>query len=226
MIDVIIPAYLPEEKYLHLLNRALSSLEKQTYKDFEVQLILNGLYESKEAVLPQIIYNGKINIHDMKQKTSSAIARNYGIKNTNRKYICYIDVDDQYESEKLEKQLEFMEANNHVGVLGTRTKYLKNGEICPPKFVETDHETHEQIKQVIKYDNIMFHGSLMLRRDIFNQYGLFYNETQKAGTYWEQYERNMWEDWDLWIRMIEAGIIFHNLREPLYIWTLGTSVDR
>ena len=226
MVDVIIPAYLPNEKYLYILNRALKSLENQTFKHFEVHLVLNGLYDLKENILPNIKYNGNMTIHDMNGKASGAKARNYGIKNTKRRYIAYIDVDDQYLPEKLEKQVEFLETESYIDVLGTRTYYLINERLYNPKFAENEHESHEQIYAIIEQDNVMFHGSLMFRREIFEKYNFYYNEDEKPDTIWKSYGRKMWEDWDLWLRMIKGGIKFHNLRDPLYIWTIGTSVER
>jgi len=226
MVDVIIPAYLPEEKYLFFLNRALKTLSQQTFKDFKVYLILNGLYTEKENILPHIKYDGELIIHDMKGKASGAKARNFGIKSCKGKYIAFLDVDDQYLPQKLEKQVEFLEKESYISVLGTRTFYLQNETIYSPKFAENQYEHHDQICKIIQRDNVMFHGSMMFRREIFEKNNLYYNEEQKPGTVWEQYGRPMWEDWDLWLRMLESGIKFHNLRTPLYIWTLGTSVER
>ena len=119
MISIIIPAYIPTRKHHALFIRAIRSLEKQTYKDFEVICVLNGCYTDYGSIISSVITDLNIHYKFLEGKTSGAIARNFGIKVSKRKYVAQLDVDDQYHPEKLEKQIEFLEKNPYIDVLGT-----------------------------------------------------------------------------------------------------------
>ena len=231
-VDVIIPAYLPSQSYLSLLRRALVSLQKQTFHDFKVTLVLNGSFCSKDDLIAAIrSYNllwlfDKITVHDLQKKASGAIARNYGISKSRTKYIAQLDVDDAYMPAKLAKQVDYMNKHENIDFLGTLAMDLMpNGNLMIPKASNT-YETHEQIALNIEKSNVMTHASVIFRRSMFERLGVMYNENHKPGLIWPEYGRPMWEDWDLWIRLIKDGAVGHNLQENLYVYSLGTSVER
>lgn len=224
MIDVIIPAYIPNKNYIFFLNRALKSLEEQTFENFTVKVVFNGLFEDEKNIINKIKYNKNIDFFNLREKKSAASARNYAIKKCNSKYIAQLDVDDQYINTKLEKQLYFMENNLQVDALGTLYYILNKENISNAPYAEHQFETNDQIKSIIKYINVMCCGSMFFKSDIFNKHNLWYDEAYRPGDIWPNYKKKMWEDWDLWIRMIGSGLIFHTLPERLYVWSAGTSV--
>ena len=229
IVDVIIPAYIPSPIYLKLLRRAFQSLEKQTMTDFKTSLVLNGGFCSKEDVLSEIKfykYLDRLTVHDMGTKASGAAARNYGIQRSTSKYIAQLDVDDAYMPEKLAKQVEHMENNTECSILGTLKADIdkhQNVIHCPTYY----HQTHEQIVADIEKFCVLSHGTVMLRADIFKKLNIYYDEIQKPLTVWPMYPNTlMAEDWDLWIRMIKKGAKAYILQEKLYVYTVGTSVER
>ena len=75
------------------------------------------------------------------------------------------------------------------------------------------YETHEQIYNRIFQENVMTHGSMLIRKKALDELG-GYNDVRGA------------EDWDLWKRAISAGYKFYQIQERLYMLTMGTSVAR
>lgn len=227
MIDIIMPVYIPTNRHFGYLCLAIDSLKDQTYKDFTVKLMLNGSDNYKSDIQNKVKDDPRFQIIDMGPKTSAAIARNYGIKSGNSKYVAQLDADDAYVHTKLEKQIEFMENNTWCGLLGTSSlvirydQYLEASCIDPQKY-----QTHEQIKSCVRNMNPICCGSVMFRRSEVFDKGLFYNETYKPDTYWPEYGKNMNEDWDLWIRCIEQDVKVHVLPDKLYFWREGSSVER
>lgn len=230
MIDVIIPAYIATPMHLSLLQKALKSLEKQTFKDFSVHVVINGLYTSLEEVISQIEYAGKIKITDLKEKKSAAIALNYGINNSDKPFIAMLMTDDEYYPEKLEKQILFFEENPECDLLATAAiacdhtngKQIVHLDVCGG----TSWKTTEQIASVIENINIIAGGTVMFRSSFFEKYNIYYEEKYKPGTLWPNYGRLMWEDWDMWIRSAKAGAKIMCLPERLYFINMGTSVER
>ena len=225
-VDVIIPAYLPKSDNLLLLNRALKSLEAQTYQDFHTYIVLNGLYDDESVIRKSILYKGNCTVLTLSGKTSGAIARNAGIKASTSPFVAQLDADDQYHPQKLEKQVSFMGRNEDVGILGTLAwDYYKDETTRESCFLPGQYETHAQISNALQSENVMCHSSVMFRRSALNLLG-GYVEDRKPGSLWPQYGTRMWEDWDMWLRAIQQGIKLYNLPERLYYWSVGTGVER
>jgi glycosyltransferase involved in cell wall biosynthesis len=225
-IDVIIPAYLPRYENLLLLNRALKSLEAQTYKNFHTYIVLNGLYSSQEDIVSSIRYQGCHTMIVLSGKTSGAIARNIGMKAGSSPLIAQLDADDQYHVQKLEKQLDFMERNNDIDILGTLAwDYHLDGSVKASCFSPGQYETHEQIEKALEQENVMCHSSAMFRRAAVDVL-CGYEENMKPGSVWPQYGRRMWEDWDLWLRACKRGLRLYTIPQRLYYWSVGTGVER
>lgn len=222
MLTVIIPAYIPTRTQHSLFLRAIKSLEKQTFKNFKVICVLNGCYTDYDYIKKSVKSSLTIEYIALSGKASGAIARNAGIKASNTKYIAQLDADDQYHEEKLEKQIEFLENNSGVDVVGTLAySVYTDGTIVPQSSTPGEYETHEQISNRLKTGNCICCGSLMFRKEVFNN--ISYEERYKPGDVWPTYGARMYEDFDLWKRMCKRGIIFHNLNDRLYYHSVGTS---
>jgi glycosyltransferase involved in cell wall biosynthesis len=227
MISVIIPAYIPTRKHHDLFLRALASLENQVFKKFEVLCVLNGCYTDYDTIIDSAQkFNLDIRFLALEGKASGAIARNFGIKNATHSLIAQLDVDDQYHPEKLSKQIDFFDRNPGYDFVGTLAYcYHEPDRIEDSGFMPGQYMTHNQISDVINVENIMCHGSVVFRKDSFNELG-GYNEKNKPGDVWPELGIRMWEDWDLWQRAIKNGMKFYNLPERLYYWSVNTGVER
>ncbi len=106
LISIIIPFYSQK----NWLQESLESLANQEYSHFEVILINDGSKEDIEEIIAH--YSKKMTLHYCVQKNAGpAVARNLGIEKANGKYICFLDADDVWEPQKLNKQLEFHHLN-------------------------------------------------------------------------------------------------------------------
>lgn len=98
------------------LKRALCSLAVQTYSNIEIILVDdNGSKEWNRVVLDiveefkEVYSNISLKLVVNSPNRGSAIARNVGIKEANGEYITFLDDDDLYLPNKVERQVEFME---------------------------------------------------------------------------------------------------------------------
>ena len=113
-VTIIIP-YKNNLKYLFL---TLKSIFSQTFKKFKILIIYDDIDKSDLQILKKYILKKKINkkykikIIINKKNLGPGKSRNIGIKNSNSKYIAFIDSDDTWHKDKLKKQLYFMRKNN------------------------------------------------------------------------------------------------------------------
>jgi len=133
---------------------------------------------------------------------------NRGIKLAQGEYIARMDADDIALPERLERQVEFMEANPDVGVVGTAYYEIDSrGKIVGKKvFPLQDRELR---RALIRY-NPLFHGSVMIRKAVF----------EKVGLYNESFIRS--QDYELWFR-IAKHFKLANLPEPLMMRRYGAA---
>lgn len=101
IISVIIPTYNREK----LIMDSIDSVLNQTFQDFEI-LIIDDVSTDNTEQLIKDLNNEKIRYYKLDKNGGQCIARNYGIKKARGKYIAFLDSDDRWLPEKLEKQLE------------------------------------------------------------------------------------------------------------------------
>ena len=107
-VSVLIPVY-NVDKYL---PATLGSLTGQTFGDFEVLCVDNGSTDGSLAVLKEYAAkDSRIKIIEQDNRGVSA-ARNAALDQASGEYIAFLDSDDLWLPEKLEKQVSFMRANN------------------------------------------------------------------------------------------------------------------
>lgn len=212
-LTVLVCAHSQSSFHDELLIQALRSLENQTYKNFETVIVLDECWEkTKTKIESKIKLNCKILLKEKKEGLS--FAKNFGLSHIKSDLVCFLDADDLYIEDKIEKQIYFFR-NNNVDFLGTHAfnRYIDKKEFFDSCFKINQYITHQEIKNVIEFQNVLTHGSIMVKKNILDELG-GYNNIKGA------------EDWDLWKRAISRNFIFFQLPERLYVYTLGTSVPR
>lgn len=104
LVSVIIPFY----KGKQWLETAIESVLSQTYKNIEVIVINDGSPEDISGIYAK--YAEKLIFIDQENK-GVAVARNEGMKTAKGEYIAFLDADDIWLPEKLEKQIKYMQLN-------------------------------------------------------------------------------------------------------------------
>jgi glycosyltransferase involved in cell wall biosynthesis len=109
-VDVIIPCYNVES----YLRRALESVFAQTYKNFQVYAVDDGSTDNTLNILQQ---NAQRCSYASQPYGGAAAARNCGIRMSNSPLIAFLDADDEWLANKLERQVEFMTRNPDFGLV-------------------------------------------------------------------------------------------------------------
>lgn len=108
-VSIIIPTFCRA----HLLSRAIISCQKQTYKNIEIVVIDDNFSESMErkkteSVMDKFIDDKRVKYIKLEKNGGASIARNIGIKKCSGSYVTFLDDDDEYLENNIEKQVEFM----------------------------------------------------------------------------------------------------------------------
>lgn len=111
-VSVIITTY----KRADMLKRAIDSVLNQSYENIEVLVIDDNdpdtIYRSQtQDIINSYINNNKVKYIKHKKNMNGAVARNTGIKASEGKVICFLDDDDWYKEDKIEKQLKYLLEN-------------------------------------------------------------------------------------------------------------------
>ena len=174
-VSVVIPTYKRAQK----LGRAINSVLEQTYKDIQIIVVDDNsegdeFRKITETLMMEYTNNHRvIYLKHFKNKNGSA-ARNTGIRFSKSKFIAFLDDDDYFLPEKIEKQLDLLEksSNCYGGVCCGRNAMYKQFTYHKNNLVISENGNY--LVSLLNGENILSAGStLMVRYDVFNRIGLF-----------------------------------------------------
>lgn len=111
LFSVIIPSYNRGK----VVVRAINSVLNQTYQDFEIIVVDDGSEDNTEIAVKNI---GDNRIKYVRQKNSGAcVARNTGIEHSQGLYVSFLDSDDEWFPQMLEKQLALYNSDSEIGCI-------------------------------------------------------------------------------------------------------------
>lgn len=120
-ISIILPTYNSDD----VLENAIKSVIEQTYKNWELLIIENGKKGQAEKIVEKI--NDERIKYIYQEKPNVSNARNIGLENSIGEYIAFIDSDDKYEKNFLEKMISnLIDNNTQLVTCGYKRVYEKN----------------------------------------------------------------------------------------------------
>lgn len=216
-ISVLVCVHSRDREHDVLLQRALESLVRQTYSHFQTVLVLDECWEDTHSIARSYADVLDMRIYDRPRKQGLANAKNFGLKHCTTDWVAYLDADDMWLDCKLEVQRNYMLQHPALDFCFTESWDLLNDVMVPNCFQVGQYRTHGQIAAAIEKENVLCHGSAMIKLAALQELG-YYNENKLVlGR----------EDWDLWRRAIASNNHhFGKVPERLYVYSLGTSVPR
>jgi len=215
-ISVLMCVHSRDDLHDNLLQRAMESLTRQTYADFELIIVLDECWDHTIDVVRKYTEVLDIKIHQRARKRGLAAAKNFGLQYCTGDWIAYLDADDMWMDCKLDVQRNFMLSNPHVDFCSTNSWDLLDEVLVPNCFSVTQYLSHEDIVDMLSTENVLCHGSMIIRSIALQSLGGYVTDSQHLGK----------EDWELWSRAIGNGFRFAKVAERLYVYSLGTGVSR
>jgi glycosyltransferase EpsE len=215
MLTILICAHSTNEFHDMLLNKSILSLVNQTYKNFKTIIVLDECWSKTKEMINSSNYDLDLTVLIKNKKEGLSYAKNFGLQYVDTEWVGFLDADDLYLPTKLEQQVNYIQ-NNDVDFLGTHCWNINSTDdnnLFPSCFDNNHNITHLDISNKISTENILTHGSMLIKKQSIIDLGGYQNIIGM-------------EDWDLWKRAINNGYKFHQLPERLYTYRLNTSVAR
>ncbi|HOP99635.1 MAG TPA: glycosyltransferase family 2 protein [Acetivibrio clariflavus] len=193
-VSVIIPVY-NSEKYI---SKTLDSVLNQTYRLLEIIVVDDCSKDSSEQIIRNYAkYYSNILYHKFNQNYGAAVARNKALELSKGRFVAFLDSDDIWYPNKLEKQLELMKE--------------KSAAICYTAIEMIDEEGNlikgkREVKETIDYKFLLRNTMIATSTVVIDRRitGDFKMPLIRSG-----------QDYATWLLLMRSGTKAYGINEPL-----------
>ena len=214
-ISVLLSSY-NHERYI---RRTIESVLNQTYTDFELIIVDDCSTDHSKQVIESYT-DPRIRAFFLNPNQGMGMAFNYSIKQATGEYLARIDSDDFWALDKLEKQLDYMEAHPETGACFSWAKVIDENENEVPSsicdrgslFAARNRSQAEWLHQFYSKGCVLCHTSAFIRRSVLAEVGIY------------NYSLKQIQDLELWTRIAKRYPL-HVICEPLvyYRWFVSSA---
>ena len=195
-ISVIIPFY---DNFL-LLQRAINSVQSQSFKNYELIVIYDNPKKKENLKLLKSLKKKRIKVLINNKNLGAGFSRNKGIRKATGEFIAFLDSDDMWKKNKLSIQYNYMKKNN---IPISHTSY--------DLFDEENIFLQRRVARKLNYFDLLNScdiglSTVMVKKKLILKHNLFPNLKTK-------------EDYVLWLKISKSGILFEGIKKSLTIWT-------
>jgi glycosyltransferase involved in cell wall biosynthesis len=207
-VSVIIPTY----NCSRYLPEAVESALAQTYQDYEIVIADDGSTDGTQELINR--WDGRL-VYAFQENRGLSAARNFAVSRASGEFLAYLDADDVWFPDKLERQVRFMTENRQCGLVHGDVSIIdEDGEVIHRRYnVECKRVIHQGkcLEGLIHYSTVVV-PSVMERRACFEEVGGF-DETLRSV-----------EDYLHWVQIALGGHEFGYIEEPvaMYRWRSGS----
>ena len=198
-ISIILPTYNRAKLFL---SRAINSVINQSYENWELIVIDNNSIDNTKELVNSY-QNSKIHLFSIENKGNIAKSRNLGISQAKGDFIAFLDSDDYWKSDKLEKCINILKSN------------LSYDGVCHAE-IWVNPKNHQEIKKYgpkkyFNYEKLLIRGnSVSLSAMIVNKKNIL-----EANSFSENEDIITAEDYDLWIKLAANNLNIVFIDQPL-----------
>ncbi|MFH0961016.1 MAG: glycosyltransferase [Pseudomonadota bacterium] len=194
-VSVIVPTFNRGD----VLSRAIGSVLSQTFEDYELIVVDDGSTDSTRDLFSSLPRS--VNYINQKHKGVSA-ARNKGILESTGELVAFLDSDDEWCADKLEKQVKLYQSRDHHFICHSNEIWLRNGKPVFQKEIHRKQGGHFFERALERC--LISPSAVIMTRSLLDDTGYF-DESLPAA-----------EDYDLWLRITAYNPVKF-LDDPLII---------
>ena len=197
-ISIVMPLY-NAKKYI---KTAMKSVLNQTFTDWELIVVDDCSTDNPDEIIYEFLQkDSRIKFIKLKKNFGPAVARNVGIDIAEGKYLAFLDADDIWKRNKLERQINFMTQNN---ISFSFTGY------------EFADENGNSTNKIVEVPNKMTY-KMSLKNTIISTPSVIIDleKVGKANSYMPNVSH---EDSATWWKILKQGHIAYGLNESLYYY--------
>lgn len=197
LVSVIMPAY----NAAGFIAESIRSVQQQTHQNWELLVIDDASRDATVTMVKEFrSKDDRIKLHVLPNNQGAGFARNIGIKAATGDYISFLDADDLWKPNKLQKQLEIM----------GREKI----EVCYSSYELMDEEGNSRGKEIRALKDLSF-DKLKKANYVGNLTGI-YNASTLGKIYCPLIRKR--QDWGLWLLAVKKAGGAKGILEPLAIY--------
>ena len=197
--DILVSVIMPVYNGALYLREAIDSILSQTHTNLELIIINDGSNDNSEEII--LSYEDNRIRYIINEKNSGiCVTLNKGLDIAKGKYIARMDCDDISCPERLQMQIEYMEQNPSIGVLGS--DIIVFGEGIKEHIFTFEHDKN-CCKAGLLFNTCVAHPAVMMRKRLLDKYNFRYDEEYRG-----------LEDFELWYRISKHTELV-NLSHPL-----------
>lgn len=200
LVSVIMPAY-NAEKYI---RQAIDSVRVQTYSDWELVIVDDKSSDHTISIVKEYCREDpRIKLLCNSQNQGVSHTRKKGVEAAAGEWIAFLDSDDAWQPEKLEKQIALQKQNN-AKLIFTGSAFM-DSEGKPLEWVLHVPEKI-QYRQLLK-QNLISNSSVLIEKKAYEECAVLADD--------------MHEDFACWLRFLRKGNIAYGVDEPLLLYRLS-----
>ena len=194
LVSIIMPAY----NAAAFIAESIRSVQQQTFKNWELLVIDDASQDGTSEIVETLrAEDSRIKLHVLPTNQGAGFSRNIGIKAATGKYISFLDADDLWKTQKLEKQLQVMQQ--------------EDVQVCFSSYELMDEEGKKLQYKIRALKNLSF-KKLKKANYIGNLTGM-YNAAALGKIYCPLIRKR--QDWGLWLLAVEKTGFARGIEEPL-----------
>lgn len=194
LVSIVMPAY----NCAHYIGETIQSVLVQTYEDWELLIVDDQSTDNTPKVVDEFAtQDDRIRYIELEKNSGVAVARNRGIEEARGNYIAFLDSDDLWKKDKLEKQIRFMQEHQYAF---TFTSY------------DLIDEAGNKLNKCVEVPEKIDYDTLLYNTPIFTC-TVMYDKEQMGDVSMPQL--NNGEDVATWLRMLKKVPYAYGIQECL-----------
>lgn len=188
------------------LTTAVQSVQAQSISEWELVIVDDGSQDGTTAMLEALAQEDARIVLIKQEAKGIAAALNRGLMACRGELIARMDADDGMDARRLELQRTFLMANRDCGLVSCCVRFggTEAGYAAHVEWVNS-LMNHEAMSLRRFVEAPVAHPSVMFRRELIEAHGGYR-------------EGDFPEDYELWLRWLEAGVRFGKVDEALLTW--------
>ena len=196
LVSIILPYY----RKINYVKKTINSILNQSFKDFEIILVYDDEDLQDLYIIESDFKNhSKIKIIKNSKNLGAGLSRNNGIKHATGEIIAFIDSDDFWQQDKLEKQTKFMQENNYDFTFCNYDKVISDKKTIKVK----------SSKSVLNYSDLLSSNEIGLSTVQLNRKIVLPELFPPLKTK---------EDYVAWLKITKNNINAYNFPYSLVLW--------
>ena len=200
MVSIVMPAY----NAAKTIRNSIESIQVQTFKEWELIVIDDGSKDSTPEILREMAAaDDRIRFLQNEKNSGASYTRNRAVELATGEWIAFLDSDDLWQPEKLEKQLALARSHPDMMICYTASSFINDdgrafGYVMPA----IERMTYKQLL----HKNLMSCSSVMIRASVMKVVKMPNDK--------------MHEDYFVWLTVVRECGVAYGINEPLLIYRL------